>query len=275
MARPEGAKSELSQRVISGVVMAVVAIVTTILGNPLFALLWAALAAIVAYEWHRLTEGETAPVALALLVAAALGGALAGWLRQPVWLLVPPGCAVAAWFVTRAVDRRWLPAGAMYAALLPAATILCRGEGGYGVVLMFFLFAVVWGTDVCAYFAGRALGGPKLWPAVSPKKTWSGAIGGVLGAIILGALVLAFFNLPVGVPVVLVAVVLSALSQGGDLFESSLKRRFGAKDSGHIIPGHGGFMDRLDGFIVAAVAAAAIGLLRGGSGRVAEGVLLW
>ena len=111
-----------------------------------------------------------------------------------------------------------------------------------------FLFAIVWATDIAAYFAGRALGGPKLCRAVSPKKTWSGAIGGTLGGDPGGARCRQVRGLAVAPSLVLVALVLSVVAQAGDLFESALKRHFGAKDASQLIPGHGGLMDRLDGF---------------------------
>ena len=129
-----------------------------------------------------------------------------------------------------------------------------------------FLFAVVWATDIAAYFVGRAIGGPKLMPQVSPKKTWSGAIGGTHRRRSLAAVAVAKFAGLDGLvrDRASLAVVLSVVAQAGDLFESALKRRFGAKDSSQLIPGHGGLMDRLDGFVAAAVLAALIGLLRGG-----------
>ena len=113
---------------------------------------------------------------------------------------------------------------------------------------MLFLFAIVWATDIAAYFAGRTIGGPKLMPAVSPKKTWSGAIGGALGAVVAGLIVVESAGLGVTPALVILAFMLSAVAQAGDLIESAIKRHFGAKDSSALIPGHGGLMDRLDGF---------------------------
>jgi phosphatidate cytidylyltransferase len=154
------------------------------------------------------------------------------------------------WFnlVATADQRaRWLTAGAVYAGAAAFCPILLRADADYGLVAIFFLFAVVWVTDIAAYFVGRLFGGPKLWPAVSPKKTWSGVL----------------------------AALLSVASQAGDLFESHLKRRFGVKDASHIIPGHGGVMDRLDGFIFAAALATLIGLARGGWSGPGRGLLEW
>jgi phosphatidate cytidylyltransferase len=126
-----------------------------------------------------------------------------------------------------------------------------------------------------AYFLGRLIGGPKLLPRVSPKKTWSGAISGLLAAVLAAIAVAKAAELSGLYSIALVAAILSAVAQAGDLFESRLKRRFGAKDSSHLIPGHGGLMDRLDGFVLAAAVAAMIGVLRGGVEAPAHGLLMW
>jgi phosphatidate cytidylyltransferase len=137
------------------------------------------------------------------------------------------------------------------------------------------LFAVVWATDIFAYFIGRAVGGPKLAPRFSPKKTWSGAAGGAFAAVVVTIVIARAVGLNGMLALAIIAALLSTASQAGDLFESMLKRRFGAKDSGHLIPGHGGLMDRLDGFVAAAVLAALIGLIRGGIEAPARGLLMW
>src|SRR5262249_30348395 len=129
--------------------------------------------------------------------------------------------------------------------------------------------------DILAYFVGRAIGGPKLAPGVSPNKTWSGAIGGVAAASAAAAAVAVTAGLANVVAPAILAIVLSIAAQGGDLFESAMKRKFGAKDSGQLIPGHGGLMDRLDGFVAAAVVAAVIGLIHGGVSAPARGLLVW
>jgi phosphatidate cytidylyltransferase len=144
---------------------------------------------------------------------------------------------------------------------------------GFAVIVM--LFAIVWTTDILGYFAGRAFGGPKLWPAISPKKTWSGAIAGALGAMIVAIAVSGLFGSFNKLAIVIVALLLSVLAQLGDFFESWVKRQFGAKDSSNLIPGHGGVMDRLDGFWAAALAGCLIGLLRGGFDAPARGLLVW
>jgi phosphatidate cytidylyltransferase len=137
-----------------------------------------------------------------------------------------------------------------------------------------FVLLIVWVSDIGGYFAGRGIGGPKLWPRVSPKKTWAGAIGGFAASLIVAA---AFAEFGVGRPgpLLLLGAVLSIASQMGDLFESAVKRRFGAKDSGHIIPGHGGLLDRLDGFVAAIVLAAIFGFFRDGVDGVGRGLMVW
>jgi phosphatidate cytidylyltransferase len=137
-----------------------------------------------------------------------------------------------------------------------------------------FVMLIVWVTDIGGYFAGRGIGGPKLWPRVSPKKTWAGAIGGFAASLAVAA---GFAACGFGkiLPMLLLGAVLSVASQLGDLFESAVKRRFGVKDSSHIIPGHGGLLDRLDGFVAAVVVAAIFGLLRGGADGVGRGLMVW
>jgi phosphatidate cytidylyltransferase len=150
-----------------------------------------------------------------------------------------------------------------------------RADTEFGFVAVMFLFAIVWATDIVAYFLGRLIGGPKLLPRVSPKKTWSGALGGLAAALLAAIAVAKLAGLSGLLSVALVAAMLSSVAQAGDLFESQLKRRFGAKDSSHLIPGHGGLMDRLDGFVFAATVAALVGVLRGGLEAPALGLLVW
>jgi len=159
------------------------------------------------------------------------------------------------------------------AAMLGPAVL--RNDAEWGFAALVFLFATVWLTDIFAYFAGRGVGGPLLWPAISPNKTWAGAVGGLAGGVAAGILVAYASGVERLAVVGVLALVLSVLAQGGDLLESVVKRRFGAKDAGNLIPGHGGVMDRLDGFLVAALAAALIGILHQGTVAPARGLLVW
>jgi phosphatidate cytidylyltransferase len=218
--------------------MAPVTIAIAWFGGWPFVLFWTAAACIVLWEWSRLVAGREGTRTLL---------SFAGWMI----------------------------AGLIYAGVLLFGPVILRSDPSLGFVVMLFLFAVVWATDVAAYFAGRAIGGPKLWPAVSPKKTWSGALGGTLGGVVAGLAVVKLAGVALAPHLVVVALVLSAVSQGGDLLESSIKRHFGAKDASQLIPGHGGLMDRLDGFLTAVAAAVMVGLIRGGLDGAARGLLVW
>jgi phosphatidate cytidylyltransferase len=189
-------------------------------------------------------------------------------------IVVALGCA-ATGAVAPAARRRWTAAGLPYAGAIGIAPILLRSDGDNGFLAIVFLFAIVWMTDSVAYFCGRLIGGPKLLARVSPKKTWSGAIGGLAGAVLAAIAVAKIAALGQVAALAGIGAILSVFAQAGDLFESRLKRTFGAKDSSQLIPGHGGLMDRLDGFVAAAAVAALIGILRGGIDAPARGLLVW
>ena len=154
------------------------------------------------------------------------------------------------------------------------ASIAVRFDPVWGFTALMFVLLIVWVTDIGGYFAGRGIGGPKLWPRVSPKKTWAGAIGGFAASVAVAA-GFAAFGLGKTGPILLLGALLSIASQFGDLFESAVKRRFGVKDSSHIIPGHGGLLDRLDGCVAAIMLAAFFGFLRGGVDGVGRGLMVW
>jgi phosphatidate cytidylyltransferase len=170
--------------------------------------------------------------------------------------------------------RGWTAAGFVYAAAAEIASVLVRLDQAEGFAALMLILLVVWVTDTGGYFAGRGIGGPKLWPRVSPRKTWAGAIGGFAASVAVTA---GFAALGLGKtgPLLLLGAVLSIASQLGDLFESAVKRHFGVKDSSQLIPGHGGLLDRLDGLVAAVVLAAIFGLLRGGVDGVGRGLMVW
>ena len=269
-----GGRSELLPRVASAVVMAAAALLLAWAGGPAFDAFWLLAALGVLWEWLGLVGApRRVPLTLLAGVALAVGTALAA--------RGDPGRAVLAVLLGSAVTallahgpRRGLAAtGPLYAGVLAVAVPLLRHSALDGMGSVIWLFAVVWGTDTLAFFGGRALRGPKLAPRLSPSKTWSGFAVGVCSGALLG---LAVAPRPVAiVPVLLAGLVGGALAQVGDLFESSLKRRCGAKDAGSLIPGHGGVMDRLDGFIAASALAAAVGLWRFGPDAVGAGLLQW
>lgn len=279
---------ELKLRIASALVIAPVALGLTWLGGPAFALLAIVCAVLMMDEWTTIVMGPSrAPlrlIQLALVAVAVAVSAFAGRLGlapvtgiASVIGLIGIASAVSMREARERGDdeaRRWAPWGALYAGF-PALSLIALRDPPIGLWLVLFLFAVVWATDIAAYFSGRAIGGPKLWERVSPKKTWSGAIGGLLAAALAGAAVAHFAGVPRLGPVLLVAAGLSIASQAGDLLESALKRRFGVKDSGRIIPGHGGILDRVDGLVAAAVMAMIIAALHGGPGHPTAGLLFW
>lgn len=273
-------RSDLVVRIVSAVVLAPVALGAAVLGGWPFVLLCALAAIGIWWEWATLSAGSAARALVAVgagaLAAAAIFLAF-GWLGTALACLAGGAALVAA--LARAAPVRqgdsWVGAGVAYAGTMLFAPVLLRGDPQFGLLAIIFLFAVVWTTDIVAYFAGRALGGARLAPLLSPNKTWSGALGGAVGAVLAAILFAASVGIGRSAILALVALGLSIAAQAGDLFESAFKRRYGAKDAGRLIPGHGGLMDRLDGFIAAALAATILGLVRGGVEAPARGLLVW
>ena len=268
--------SNLGLRVLSGIVLAPLALLAAYFGGWAFAVFWGIAAIAVLWEWITLVVGPSYRFMVVSCAAAIAVADFLAWLGRPVaaLLMVGLGALVGAIFAPRE-QRLWVMAGVGYAGGMLLAPVFLRADTGYGLVAIIFLFAVVWTTDILGYFAGRAFGGPKLWPTVSPKKTWSGAVVGTIGAIAVAVLTIAQFAAFNRFAVIAAALLLSVVAQAGDLFESWVKRQFAAKDSSRLIPGHGGAMDRLDGFWAAAVAGCVIGLIRGGFDEPARGLLIW
>jgi phosphatidate cytidylyltransferase len=275
LGRTETAGRELCLRVGSALVLVPLAVGTAYLGGPPFLALWALAAEAVLWEWtHLVGEPRRVPI-LAVGAATFLSSAVLSGLSSPgSALAVLAAGAIAAAGLAGAGRRTWILVGGFYAGAMLGAPAVLRSDAEYGLLALVLLFGVVWTTDVMAYFVGRAFAGPKLWPAVSPKKTWSGAVGGAASATLVGSGLSALAGLPVAA-LVPVCAMLSLAAQAGDLLESILKRRFGAKNASELIPGHGGLMDRLDGFVAAALVAALLGLARGGFEAPARGLLIW
>ena len=269
-------RGELPIRVISAVILAPLAIGAAYVGGWPFVLFCALAAVGIWWEWAALSAGPGARIVMAIgagALVAATGFLMVSWIAAAVACVAIGAFAVAAAAPPNA--RGWIALGVLYAGAMLVAPVVLRSDPHEGFLAIVFLFAVVWATDIVAYFAGRAVGGPKLAPRVSPNKTWAGALGGACGAVIAAATVAAAAKPGHGTALVLVGLGLSVASQVGDLFESAVKRRYGAKNAGQLIPGHGGLMDRLDGFIAAALVAAILGLARGGPDAPARGLLVW
>lgn len=276
-AQPPGAPPEtvrpksggLKLRIASALVMAPVALAAAWFGAPFFPLLVALGAGGMGWEWARLSGAAGAP-AKGTIIATALAAVLATIAgAAAVGLVIAALGAVAVWFVAAVTKARapfWTALGTLW-LVLPCVAILWVESGAPGRAAILWLFAVVWASDVGAYAAGRALGGPRLAPRLSPNKTWAGAVGGLACAGLVGLGAARFFGGSVAM-VVAASLVLAVAAQLGDLAESLAKRKFGVKDSGGIIPGHGGLLDRLDSLLTAATVQGLMLLL--GAGLVAE-----
>ncbi len=210
--------NELAIRTVSGIIMILVALIAVMLGGYAFAVLAAAVATAVFYEWTRLTKG---------------------------W--------GAAWYIS----------GFLYAAFAALALLWIRErtDEANGLWLVLWVFILVWSVDIGAYFTGRSIGGPKLAPSISPGKTWAGFYGGIVTATLIGGAWVLYTGLPR--TLMLLAPLFAVAAQGGDLFESWMKRRAGVKDSGRWLPGHGGVFDRVDGLLPVAILTAAAAVAGG------------
>ena len=269
------ASRNLMLRVASSAVLAPVAIGIAYLGGWPFAIFWTIAALAVWWEWTKLVHPSGH---IGVLVTGICALVIQTFLsmndRDDVAIMIAGLGGLAAAIIS-ARNAIWTFGGVVYASILVVAPTQIRGDNRIGFMAIVFVFAVVWGTDIVAYFTGRAIGGPKLAPAISPNKTWSGAIGGLVGAVAAGAAIVMPSNVKTFLIIAAIAVALSIVSQAGDLFESRMKRLFNVKDSGALIPGHGGVMDRLDGFVAAALLALAIGAARAGWNSPAQGLIGW
>lgn len=270
---PDTRSGGLRARILSALVLAPLALAAVWAGAPWFEMMIALATGLAAWEWCRMC-GLTAPVAVAPVV---LAGPVAAAVAAVALIAGPgsgpgPGLGAAGAMAFLALlaslgwgRRAWGGIGALYLGVPAAAAVWLREGVPSGHLVMLWLVAVVWATDIAAYAAGRSLGGPRLAPRLSPGKTWSGLAGGVAAAGLVG------YGLAAAVgaasPAVLgwLGALMAVVSQGGDIAESALKRHFGVKDAGSLIPGHGGVLDRIDGLLAALVLAAVLAWLGGGA----------
>ena len=266
------ASGSLPQRALSAGVLMPIALGAAYLGGWPFAVLVGAVAVLMAREWARLCGlngfGAVAVVHVLAVVAAVILSALAE-ITAALALVAAGVMVVAALSASSREHAAWPMIGIVYVALPAIACIYLRGDSDFGRAIIVWLFIVIWATDAGAYFVGRALGGPRLAPSISPGKTWAGLIGGIAAAAIAGAVAVMVMGLMPVLFLTLASAGIAVLAQLGDLIESWVKRRFNAKSSGRLIPGHGGMLDRVDGFVLAAPAVAGLSLLNNG------GVLTW
>ena len=251
--------SDLGVRTLSSVVLIVLALAALWFGGIAFWVLTSLAAMLMLAEWGDLVQSD-ANHKRATMFAACVPLAI----MAPQPLAAGPGflalglIAGAAFFATIVSNKPRLGFGVAYVAF-PAMALVFLREQENGLLLALWTLATVWATDIGAYFAGRSIGGPKLAPSVSPNKTWAGLIGGVLMALCLGLWLWREAELPVHLA--LASPLLAVVAQIGDLYESWLKRQAGVKDSGNLLPGHGGMLDRLDGLVPVAPAAAGLVLV--------------
>lgn len=269
---------ELAVRFAAAAVLIPLVLAVVWLGGWWFAGLLALAGGLMAREWCAIVHPDSAVQLglhlLAVLAAAVVpglhGGAAAAIFVAAIWL----AAGLHAWRVAPEA-RFWTLAGVGYVGLPLLALILLRADPTYGLTAVVWLLVVVWSADSAAYAAGRGIGGPKLAPAISPNKTWAGLAGAAAGAAVAGGLAGWVAGLPWLVPVIVIAALIGVVEQMGDLFESLLKRHHGVKDSGSVIPGHGGMLDRVDGVVAASLAALVIGMVHFGPQQPGAGLLVW
>ncbi|MCA3419722.1 MAG: phosphatidate cytidylyltransferase [Roseomonas sp.] len=271
--KPEGGAPrpwrDLGLRGASAAVLIPIAVFGIWSGGVVWDVLVGVAVVLLSWEWARFCKisiwrwpGLLMPaISLVVMLLAAFGPPLAAL-----------GLLAAGTLVLFLLQRQgdiWPAAGLFYIGLVGFSLVLLRGEDHAGLLNTLFLVLIVWASDTGAYMAGRALGGPKLAPAISPGKTWSGAAGGLIAATLIGTGAAALLAPGGASRAAAIAAMLGVMSQAGDLLESAIKRRFGVKDSSSLIPGHGGMLDRLDGVMAAAPMATALALLAG------RGMPLW
>jgi len=251
-------------RVLSALVLIPVALFCVWLGSPWFAAMLAVVILAAGAEWRVIAVIErtglrmlSIMVPLFVLVAGEVAGPAAGLLVLVVGLALTIGT-----FSAPMNERLWALVAHLHLSLAVVALLYLRLQPGSGLDLVVFLFAMVWMSDIGGYVAGRLVGGPRLAPRISPNKTWAGAIGAALFALATAVVMARLAGVP-ATPALGIALILSLATQCGDLFESWIKRHFDVKDSGTLIPGHGGVLDRVDGLLFAAPALALIALLFG------------
>lgn len=259
---------DLLPRVRSALVIAGISAFPILLGGPLMALFAALACGAMAWEYRTVTtRADPALAGQALAYATVPVAAVALMPVVPLWASL--GLVAVAALGFGAVDHRagrswrWSVPGLLVIGFACVAFVALRAMEPFGLMTALWIIAVVVATDVGAYAVGRAVGGPKLWPRISPKKTWAGLGGGIAAAVLAGGL---FSWATTGTNadlVCLVSALAALVAQGGDLGESAVKRRFGVKDAGRLIPGHGGALDRLDGFVAATLAVAVSTFLHG------------
>jgi phosphatidate cytidylyltransferase len=265
---PVSHPSALRQRIISALVIAPPALAAVWFGSPWLSALILLAVAVMGWEWARLCGLGWLSPAGALIILTGMAAVLLVAVGRPeiASLVAVVGSVVVLGVVGvgRSDVAPWAGIGTLWIALPCVAFLWIGTDPRHGRATLLWLLALIWASDIAAYFVGRRLGGPKLAPRLSPNKTWSGAIGGLVGAALVGLIVAWLSGAPASL-LVPVSLLLGVAAQIGDLLESLAKRHFGVKDSSNLIPGHGGVLDRLDSALTAAAMQALITLASGAS----------
>jgi phosphatidate cytidylyltransferase len=265
-AQPSSPKwADLGVRTFTAVALVPIVLADAWLGGVWFEILAAFLGVLIAYEWALIAHGKSSSQFALHALAAICAAMLTPVIGIKQTLMVATGIAALSVILVLLRGRKlnhWMAVGPLYSSLPIIALVALRRDGTLGWEAILWLFLIVWAADVCAYFAGRMIGGPKLAPRFSPKKTWAGLGGAVVGAAVATYAFGQYFALPSVLPLAVLAGGLAVFEQAGDIFESAFKRFHNVKDSGTLLPGHGGVIDRVDGLIAVAIAAAIIGYLR-------------
>lgn len=270
--RPPDA-SAFRTRVISALVLAPVALVPAYVGSYFWDALVAVMGALMAWEWAGLCgsgkQSRVGALATALAPVAVATRALWGTIPAAGVIVVSALAVGGGARLERTANPAWRAAGVVYVGLPCLAMAWLRASPVDGLATLLWVLALVWATDTGAYLAGRGIGGPKLAPRISPNKTWAGLGGGMVAAAVIG--LAASFLVPGATAAIVVplSAALAVVEQAGDLFESAVKRHFGAKDSSRLIPGHGGVLDRVDGLLAVSLAVAAL------SAAFGHTILIW
>ncbi|MDD3030014.1 MAG: phosphatidate cytidylyltransferase [Alphaproteobacteria bacterium] len=251
--------TNLRLRIISASIMAPGALLAVYFGGLIYSAAVAGVVTIGFYEWSHIVAPSSKPQTVGIACSSLVISLIATVLLSPLWGLALLGASFLVALLIALRQRTPRPAafafGVLYMGLSGIALLEVRADAQNGAAFVFYLLAVVWSTDIGAFLTGSLLGGPKLAPKISPKKTWTGFFGGLIAAVTIGTLVARALGAELPEAAFVFSLILSGMTQGGDLFESYVKRRAGVKESGDLIPGHGGILDRIDGLVFAAIFA--------------------
>lgn len=270
------AATDFAVRLLSALILAAGAVTVAYLGNWYFCALICVGCLVLAWEWWRLSGADQPTIGWIINSLTILFAVVVFWMQDALlaFAALAVGSTLSLIYSVGTSRTLWTALGPSYIGLPAFGLLWLREDPEWGFLAIMFVFVVVWSTDSAAYLTGRTIGGPKLWPRVSPNKTWAGLIGGAVAGTVSGGLLAILAGLPAIVIVAGMAFVLSIAAQGGDLLESSIKRQFHKKDASHLIPGHGGLFDRVDGLIVAILLAAIIVMIKDNR-HPAQALLLW